>query len=392
MAMNLPDRPLRILLVDDDRDDYFLTKDLLDEIPNYRYQLDWRATFQEGLDAICRNEHDVYVFDYYLGDKTGVELLKEARCRGCLGPAILLTGRLDGDVDRAAMEAGAADFLEKGRIDATLLERSIRYALQKKRYESQLERKVEERTHELAQANEALRKADLKKDEFLATLAHELRNPLAPIRNALEIIRMAGDKPETIERARAIMERQVGQLVRLVDDLLDVSRVTRGKLHLNIESLDLASIMEAAVEISRPNLDQAGLALSVSPPEPPITVEGDRIRMAQILSNLLNNAAKFTDAGGKVEFIGLREGDKATIVVRDNGVGIAAELLPEIFNLFTQMDRTVSRSQGGLGIGLALVRRLVEIHGGEVSAKSDGLGKGSEFIVQLPAPQRQIAR
>lgn len=386
MVTTPSDRPVRILLVDDDRDDFFLTKDLLEEIPSSRYHLDWVATFHEGIDAICKNEHDVYVFDYRLGDKTGLDLLKEARCRGCGGPVILLTGQTDGDVDRAAMEAGAADFLEKGRIDATLLERSIRYALQKKRYEADLERKVEERTRELAEANEALRKADLKKDDFLATLAHELRNPLAPIRNAIEIMRLGGDKPDTVERARAIMERQVSQLVRLVDDLLDVSRVTRGKLRLNIETIDVASILEAAVEISRPNLDQARVTLSVSPPDPPITVNGDRIRLAQVLSNLLNNAAKFTDAGGKVHLISERVGDRVAIRVRDTGVGIAADLMPKIFDLFTQMERTVNRSQGGLGIGLALVHRLVEIHGGTVEAKSDGVGKGAEFTVMLPAP------
>jgi signal transduction histidine kinase len=386
MAMTHTDGPVRILLVDDDRDDFILTKDLLEEIPNNRYQLDWVATFQEGLDAICRNEHDVYILDYQLGEKTGLDLLKEARCRGCLGPVILFTGQTNGEVDQRAMEAGAADFLEKGRIDATLLERSIRYSLQKKRYEAELERKVQERTRELAEANEALRVADLKKDEFLATLAHELRNPLAPIRNAIEIIRLGGDKPDTIERARAIMERQVGQLVRLVDDLLDVSRVTRGKLRLNIEKLDVASIMDAAVEISRPHLDQARVSLTVTPPSTPVIVNGDRIRLAQVLSNLLNNAAKFTDAGGKVDLIGERDGDRVAIHVRDTGVGIAADLLPQVFDLFTQMDRTVNRSQGGLGIGLALVRRLVEIHGGNVHAKSDGPGKGAEFTVFLPAP------
>jgi signal transduction histidine kinase len=333
---------------------------------------------------MCKNEHDVYLFDYRLGEKTGLDLLRESRSRGCLGPVILLTGQTNDEIDRAAMEAGATDFLEKGRIDATLLERSVRYALQKKRYETELERKVEERTRELAEANEALRKADLRKDEFLATLAHELRNPLAPIRNAIEIIRLGGAKPETIDKARAIMERQVGQLVRLVDDLLDVSRVTRGKLRLNIEPVDIAAIMEAAVEISRPHLDRNSVSLTVTHPDPPATVMGDRMRLAQVLSNLLNNAAKFTDAGGRVDLFSRHEGSAIAIVVRDTGVGIAPDLLPQIFDLFTQMDRTVSRSQGGLGIGLALVRRLVEIHGGQVSVHSDGPGKGAEFTVRLP--------
>ena len=387
MATTFPnDRPVRILLVDDDRDDYLLTKGLLDEIPDYRYRLDWVASFQDGLEAICRDDHDVYILDYRLGGKSGLDLLGEAFSRGCVGPVILYTGQTEGGIDRAAMEAGAADFLEKGRIDATLLERSIRFALQKKKYETELEHKVAERTRELAEANLSLKKADRQKDEFLAVLAHELRNPLAPIRNAIEIIRLGNYKPPTIDRARAILERQVSQLVQLVDELLDVSRVTRGKLRLNIESVDLASIMEAAVEISQPNIDQARVALTVTVPEPPIKVNGDRLRLAQVLSNLLNNAAKFTDAGGKIELIGRREGDDVLIVVRDTGVGIAADVLPQVFGLFSQMDRTIGRSQGGLGIGLALVKRLVELHGGAVHAKSEGLGKGADFTVVLSAP------
>ena len=388
MATAFPnDRPVRILLVDDDRDDYLLTKGLLDEIPNYRYRLDWVSTFQEGLEAICRNDHDAYILDYRLGGKSGLDLLGEAHSRGCLGPVILYTGQTETGIDRAAMEAGAADFLEKGRIDATLLERSIRFALQKKKYEVELERKVAERTRELAEANLSLQKADRQKDEFLAVLAHELRNPLAPIRNAIEIIRLGDYKPATIDRARAILERQVNQLVQLVGDLLDISRFTRGKLRLEIEQLDLTAIMEAAIEISQPNIDQARVSLIVTAPEPPITVNGDRLRLAQVLSNLLNNAAKFTDPGGKIELIGRREGDDAVILVRDTGVGIAAEVLPQVFGLFSQMDRTVGRSQGGLGIGLALVKRLVELHGGAVRVKSDGLGKGAEFTVVLSAPR-----
>jgi signal transduction histidine kinase len=383
-AENL-DRPIRLLLVDDDHDDYVLTRDLLAESVHNRYQVEWISSYDEALEAICRDEHDVYVFDYVLGDKTGLQLLEEARCKNCPGPVILLTGQSDEAVDRAAMEAGAADFLEKSRIDSTLLERSIRYVLQQKRHKAELERKVAERTTELAEANDALKKADLRKDEFLATLAHELRNPLAPIRNALEIMRLGAGSPPTLDKARQIIERQVGQLIRLVDDLLDVSRVTRGKLRLNIESVSLATVMEAAVEMSRPHFDQAKVALNVTLPPADVIVNGDRLRLAQIFSNLLNNAAKFTDAGGHVTMTGLRKGERAEVHVKDSGVGIAPELLSRIFDLFTQMDRTVSRSPNGLGIGLAIVRRLVEIHGGAVEAKSDGPGKGAEFIVRLPA-------
>jgi signal transduction histidine kinase len=379
------DRPIRVLLVDDDHDDYVLTRDLLAEGVHNRYEVDWMSSYGEALQRICKDEHDVYILDYVLGDKTGLQLLEEARTSNCPGPVILLTGQSNEAVDRAAMEAGAADFLEKSRIDSTLLERSIRYVLQQKRHKAELERKVAERTAELAQANDALKKADLRKDEFLATLAHELRNPLAPIRNALEIMRLGAGNPPTLEKARQIIERQVGQLIRLVDDLLDVSRVTRGKLRLNIESVSLATVMEAAVEMSRPHFDQAKVTLNVTLPANDVLVNGDRIRLAQVFSNLLNNAAKFTDAGGHVALVGLRKGQQAEVHVKDNGVGIAPDLLGRIFDLFTQMDRTVSRSPNGLGIGLAIVRRLVEIHGGTVEARSDGPGKGAEFIVRLPA-------
>src|SRR5262245_55063757 len=230
MATAPADRPVRVLLIDDDRDDYLLTRDLFAEIPGGRYRLDWVADYDGGLDAVCRSEHDVYLLDYRLGQKTGLDLLGEARRRGCSGPVILLTGQNVWEIDLAAMESGAADFLEKGRLDATLLERSVRYALQQRRSEAELERMVQERTEALEKANSALKEADRRKDEFLATLAHELRNPLAPIRNALEIMRMGGNRPEAMDRARDIVERQVGHMVRLINDLLDVSRITRGKL------------------------------------------------------------------------------------------------------------------------------------------------------------------
>ena len=411
------DRPIRVLLVDDDRDDYVLTRDLLAESVHNRYQVDWVSSYEAALEQICKGEHDVYVVDYILGDKTGVQLLEETKSRNCNGPVILFTGQSDEDVDRSAMEAGAADFLEKSRIDSTLLERSIRYVLQQKRYKAELERTVAERTRELAQANDALKRsrksaaaeasqgrenstvleqtggtaqandADRRKDEFLATLAHELRNPLAPIRNALEIMRLGADSPPTLEKARQIIERQVGQLVRLVDDLLDVSRVTRGKLRLNIETVSLAAIMEAAVEMARPHFDQAKVTLTVTLPGDDVAVNGDRMRLAQVFSNLLNNAAKFTDAGGQVSLVGRppEQPTQAEVHVKDNGVGIAPELVGRIFDLFTQMDRTVARSPAGLGIGLAIVHRLVEIHGGTVEVPlSDGPGKGAEFIVRLP--------
>jgi signal transduction histidine kinase len=282
------------------------------------------------------------------------------------------------------MEAGAADFLEKSRLDATILDRAIRYARQQRNYETELENKVAERTEELARVNEALRLADKRKDEFLATLAHELRNPLAPIRNAIEIMRMAGKNPETMDRARNILDRQTLQLIRLIDDLLDISRITRDKLTLNFDILSIQAVLELAVETTQPLIDRAGLTLKIQIPDEPIKVRGDQLRLAQIFSNILNNAAKYTARGGTVCVAVAREGAQVIVRIRDSGMGIPAEMLPKIFELFAQVDRTLDRSRGGLGIGLSLVRRLTEMHGGTVEAHSEGNDRGTELIVRLP--------
>ena len=235
--------PVRVLLIDDDNDDYVLTRDLLAELPGTPFVVDWQPDFDAALEAVCADAYDVYLLDYRLGERTGLDLLREAQRRGCSGPIILLTGKGQRELDIVAMQTGAADFLEKSRLDATLLERSIRYTLRKKLYEEDLERQVRERTAELTQANEALREASQRKDAFLASLAHELRNPLAPMRNALEIIRLSGNRAEAIDAGRSILERQICHLVRLIDDLLDISRITRGKIQLRLESVDVSSVV-----------------------------------------------------------------------------------------------------------------------------------------------------
>jgi signal transduction histidine kinase len=243
---------------------------------------------------------------------------------------------------------------------------------------------VRQRTEELARANAALLDADRRKDEFLATLAHELRNPLAPIRNALEILRLANDTGETVRRQRERLERQVAQLVRLVDDLLDVSRITTGKLRLTLEALTIQEVAESALDMSRPQIEAARLALTTELPPAPVQLMGDRVRLAQVFTNILNNAAKFTEPGGRVWFTVTAFAGTVTATIRDTGVGIPAEVLPVVFSLFTQVDRSLNRSQGGLGVGLALVRRLVEMHQGTVAANSEGPGKGATFTVTLP--------
>jgi PAS domain S-box-containing protein len=521
--MDIPS--LRILLVEDDEEDYLLTRDLLSEIQGLPFQLEWVKDYDAAREAMRRNEHEVYLLDYRLGQRNGLELLRQAVKHGCKAPIILLTGQGEREIDIEAMKAGAADFLTKGQIDAALLERSIRYAVERQRdrealrqARDELERRVQERTAALERMNEALRasearfrqladampqivwtarpdgfldycnrrwfeytgfteeqtfspegwklilhpddvaaseqkwawavqtgepyqveyrfkdrrtggyrwhlgravpvrdesgrivrwfgtctdiddqkrdeealrQADYRKDEFLAMLAHELRNPLAPIRNGLHILRMTKVDPSTAERVQSMMEQQVRNLTRLVDDLLDVSRITRGKIQLRKEPADLAAVVGHAVETVRPLIELQKHELSVSLPQEPVHLEADVTRLEQILTNLLNNAAKYTEPGGHIWLTAGRDNSEVVVRVRDDGMGIPDELFPHIFDMFTQADRALDRSQGGLGIGLTLVRRLVEMHGGSVLVHSDGPAKGSEFMVRLPAlPPRQ---
>jgi PAS domain S-box-containing protein len=238
---------------------------------------------------------------------------------------------------------------------------------------------------ENARLYERLRDQDRRKDEFLATLAHELRNPLAPIRTGLHILRMTTDAAMA-EKSREVMERQLGHLVRLVDDLLDVSRITRGKVTLTRERLDLRTVVDSAVELARPLIDAGGHHFELTLPDAPLPVDGDRTRLAQVLANLLNNAAKYTRPGGHIALDVNQAKGCYVIQVRDDGVGIPAEMLPRVFDMFTQVDQSIDRAQGGLGIGLTLVRRLVGLHGGSVDVSSPGVGQGSTFTVKLPAP------
>jgi len=229
-----------------------------------------------------------------------------------------------------------------------------------------------------------LRETDRRKDEFLATLAHELRNPLAPVRSSLEVMRLAGDDKVLLERAREMMERQMGQMVRLIDDLLDVSRITRGRLELKQERMSLDSAIRTAIETARPLIDGSKHTLVVEGLDSGIELMADPVRLAQVLSNLLNNAAKYTEPAGRIRLVVQREDSRVAITVEDTGVGIAPEALASVFDLFSQVDRTLERSQGGLGIGLTLVKRLVEMHGGTVEARSEGAGRGAAFTVRLP--------
>ena len=240
-------------------------------------------------------------------------------------------------------------------------------------------------------AREALREADSRKDEFLATLSHELRNPLAPLRSSLEVIKRVASAPPNAAAALEIMDRQMSHLVRLVDDLLEVSRITRGQVELRREQVRLDAAIHGAIETSEPVIRAGNHRLIVSFPDEPLLLDADPVRLAQIFGNLLNNAAKYSEKGGRIEITARRDGEEALVTIRDSGDGIAPEQVPKLFEIFTRGERSARRNQSGLGIGLALVRRLTEMHGGRVEASSEGVGKGSTFSVRLPLNVRQAA-
>jgi len=270
-----------------------------------------------------------------------------------------------------------------------LLERPIRVAALVSAASSAL--RARSRQYESRAQLVSLEDADRRKDEFLATLAHELRNPLAPIRNSVELLRLAGDKQPVVQNLADMMGRQVAHIVRLVDDLLEISRITRGAIELRRVPVQLAAVVSSAVETSRTIIDAGQHRLEMSLPAEEVWLDADPTRLAQVISNLLNNAAKYTDPGGRIRVAAQLDGGEVVIEVRDTGIGIPAALLPRVFEMFAQGSHAAARESGGLGIGLTLVRSLVEMHGGRVTAASDGAGKGSVLTVRLPVigPVRQ---
>ncbi len=298
-------------------------------------------------------------------DQEMLRLLRELGLKSYMGVPLTLRGKPFGVLTFVAAESGRRFGSDDLRVAEDLAHRAS-IAIENARLYAEL------------------KDADRQKNEWIAMLAHELRNPLAPIRNALHVMKMPGAKSEAVEHARQVSERQVQHMVRLVDDLLDVSRIMRGKIELRKEVVDLASVVARGVETAQPKIDAQGQQLLLAVPSESLRLEGDPTRLAQVVSNLLHNAAKFSERSGRIWLTAERQGTEAVLRVRDEGAGIPADMLSRIFDLFTQGDRSVERSQGGLGIGLTVVRKLVELHGGSVTAHSEGLGKGSEFVVRLP--------
>ncbi len=293
-------------------------------------------------------------------------------------PLVILTG--GGHTTRAS--TAVAQALE-ARGNVTLLERPLRILTLVSAMHAAL--RARRRQYEVKRLLEETRQAVEQRDQFLAMLAHELRNPLSPIRNSLQVMKHPGVHGPVLEQARDMAERQVQHMARLLDDLLDVSRVSRGKIELRKEVVDVTAVARDTAEAVRPSFAARGHELTVQAPAEPLRVEADPTRLEQVLTNLLNNACKYTDPGGKVCLSAGRDGAEVVLRVRDSGIGIAPEKLPKVFDVFVQAERRLDRSQGGLGLGLTLVRKLLELHGGRVEAHSDGPGRGSEFVVRLPA-------
>jgi signal transduction histidine kinase len=337
---------------------------------------------EEALEHLLRYEVALALLDVQMPGMDGFELaeLMRGNERTRRVPIIFLTaGSSDGQRRFRGYEAGAVDFIHKPiEPDVLRSKAEVFFELCRQRQQISAQR------DELRSYAEALVEADRRKDEFLATLAHELRNPLASINNGLQILRKSPHSGDA-DSVREVMDRQMVHLIRLVDDLLDVSRVSHGKIELRREKVDIRTILQSAKEASQLHIDSGGHTLTVEMPAQAIWIDADPTRMVQIVSNLLNNAAKYTPEGGQIHLSGRDEQTEAVIVVSDKGLGIPAEMLPEVFQLFTQIDCTLDRAQGGLGIGLALVKQLVELHGGAINAESEGIGKGSRFEVRMPA-------
>ena len=425
--MAVDDR-VNILLVDDQPARLLTYESILSELGQ---NLVFAHSGVEALDKLMREEFAVVLLDVSMPDMDGFEAaeLIHAHPRFEKTPIIFVTGIHVSELDRLrGYKAGAVDYVaiplvpeilrskvavlvelyckrrelrELNRILARankqLSEANVTLQAEKtreletlnatlQRANAELERtnrSLQKEVTERARAERALQEADRNKDEFLAMLAHELRNPLAPILNALQLMRMRPSERQ-LQWAQEVIQRQLGYLTRLVDDLLDVSRITRGKITLTREPVAVATLITRAVETIQPLIQERDHQLILQIPSEPLRVNVDPTRLTQALGNVLGNAAKYTDRGGRIELLCSREATDIEIRVRDNGIGIPAELLPRIFDLFTQLDRRSDQSSSGLGIGLALVRRLVEMHGGSITAASAGVGAGSEFVIRLP--------
>lgn len=361
-----------ILNVDDDDANRYAKSRILKRAG---YQIVEAGSGMEALRLVKESEPELVLLDVKLPDINGLDVCRRIKEDPLSSHIMVLqiSASYITTPDRVlGLECGADTYLTEP-VESTELLATVKALLR-------LYKREEENRQLLAQ----LREADRQKDDFLATLAHELRNPLHPIRGAVELLRLKPDLDPEVQLSHDVIDQQVNHLARLIDDLLDVARITRDKLELRKEKLRLADVIRSGVKSSRAFLESHGHRAIVTLPPESVHLEGDLVRLTQVLVNLLNNAAKYTPKGENIWISATCEGDHAIIVVKDSGLGIASDKLPHVFEKFYQVDAALERSESGLGLGLTLTRRLVELHGGTLEAHSDGLGKGSEFVVSLP--------
>ena len=375
--------PWRVVLIDDNEDDRAEVRRLLLRGSERRYTFAEAESGSDGITLVllAGQPPDCVLLDYNLPDMDALAVLAAlARPDGLLVcPVVVLTGGAGPDARRAVLQAGAQDYIGKDWLSSTGLTWVLENAVERLARARQLLLRDEA----LRRNEKVLAEADQRKDEFIAMLAHELRNPLSPVRTGTQVLRLTQDV-EIKRRTLDMMDRQLGQMTRLIDDLLDVSRITNSKVFLRLERISVFAIAKAAEEAARPVMDAGRHQLLVELLAEDLWLEADPTRMAQVIGNLLNNSAKYSPNGGHITLSFRSEADQVVIQVTDSGLGIPTEMLNEVFEMFTQVSRTLDRAQGGLGIGLALVKRLVEMHHGTVSAKSMGAGHGSTFTVRLP--------
>jgi signal transduction histidine kinase len=377
----MADRPMKVLMVDDDEDDFVIVRDLLRDAGDGRYDLKWVSSYEAGVSGACGGAADVMLVDYRLGAYDGIRFVRDVVARGCKAPVILLTGQGDRAVDLAAMEAGAADFLNKSQMTADQLERAIRYAVAQRKSEDQRLTLLAERS-----ARAELEAAAQAKDDFLAMLSHELRTPLTPVLMTVAMLEQDPEVPPRMRDEVAVIRRNLEIQVKLVDDLLDLTRVSRGKFEVHQEVTDVDDLVAHAVETTcraEPKCEKLRVVTRLEATRH--HVWGDKARLEQVLWNLLRNAIKFTpETGGITVATRNPRGGGIEISVTDTGVGVDPLNLPVIFNAFEQGGRNVTRRFGGLGLGLAICKAIVELHGGTIRADSEGKGKGATFTITLP--------
>lgn len=410
------DERINILIVDDEPKNLTVLETILND-PDY--SLIRAESADQALLALVVEEFALLILDIRMPGMTGFELAKmiKERKKTAKVPIIFLTAYYNEDQHViAGYDSGAVDYLHKPVNPAILRSKVAVFAeLYRKNREIEMinrsllaevttRRRTEEELHQVNQTleqrvserTEALQETDKRKNEFLATLAHELRNPLAPLRNAVELFHLKGLHIPELQWAAEVINRQTRTLARLIDDLMDLSRINEGRIELKREQVLLSNVIESAIEASQPHIREMNHELTVTLPHTPVTVNADITRLAQVFLNLLNNAAKYTERGGRIELHVAQQGSDAVVSIKDTGIGIPPDKLKSIFQMFSQVDGSLSRSLGGLGIGLSLAQRLVEMHSGRIEAFSDGLGSGSKFVVRLPivaaAPQAHAPR